>query len=250
MVVHFRAATGLAVALVLATFGFAADSGYAFNLDQDMNLGADDISVDAAVVAVDDRTLNPETLAANESAEEKRILDEARATQQADPAVVPAQTSEGQVAHGVAPLANAPAQRVPPISLAALVADQTLTDAPNSETRCLASAVYFEAKSESLTGQLAVANVILNRVAAGRFAGTVCGVVHQKGQFSFIRGGLIPAVPTASRDWREALAIAMIARDNLWESPIPGALYFHARRVSPRWRLTRLGSVENHIFYR
>lgn len=120
----------------------------------------------------------------------------------------------------------------------------------DEETRCLASAVFFEARSESLSGQLAVAHVVINRARSGRFARSLCGVVKQRGQFSFVRGGVIPAISASSRDWREAAAIAQIALANSWENPVQGALFFHARRVSPGWKLKRVAAIDNHIFYR
>lgn len=137
-----------------------------------------------------------------------------------------------------------------PKSLRELVADHASADVADSELECLAIAVYFESKSEPLTGQLAVADVIVNRSQSGRFPASICGVVKQRGQFSFVRGGRLPAVARNSAHWRTAVAIAHIARHELSASDTPDALYFHARRVSPRWRLTRVGSVGNHVFYR
>lgn len=134
-------------------------------------------------------------------------------------------------------------------SLAALVADQATTSTRDREEECLAGAVYFEAKAEGLEGQLAVAKVIVNRAASGRFPGSLCGVVFQRGQFSFVRGNGFPPIARGGQDWREAVAIARIARDDLWKSPVPKALFFHARHVSPGWRLTRIAAVGNHVFY-
>jgi spore germination cell wall hydrolase CwlJ-like protein len=131
-----------------------------------------------------------------------------------------------------------------------LVRTQAVDDSLSTEERCLASAVYFEAKGESLAGQLAVARVILARANSGRFPSTLCGVIFQKGQFSFVRGTSLPSIQMDSKHWRNAVAISNIALDNTWESPVEGALFFHARHVSPGWRLTRIGSVDNHIFYR
>lgn len=116
------------------------------------------------------------------------------------------------------------------------------------ELRCLATGVYYEARSEPLSGQLAVADVILNRSTSGRFPGSVCSVVTQKGQFSFVRGGKLPT-PPANAQWRRALAVAQVARKNLWESPAEGALYFHARYVGAGAGRT-VATVGNHVFYR
>ncbi|MFD2580512.1 cell wall hydrolase [Novosphingobium colocasiae] len=130
------------------------------------------------------------------------------------------------------------------------VADQPVDDTLGSQLRCLASAIYFEARGESLEGQLAVGRVIVNRSQSGRFPASYCGVVLQPSQFSFLRGGRIPGAREASRDWREAVAIARIADAGSWASPAKGALFFHATRVSPRWRLQRIARVDNHVFYR
>jgi N-acetylmuramoyl-L-alanine amidase len=135
-------------------------------------------------------------------------------------------------------------------SLADLVGDYAGSETADEESDCLARAVYWESKGEPLVGQLAVAEVIINRSQSGRFASTICGVVRQRGQFSFVRGGHIPAAPSASRDWRTAVAIARIARQDLADGAAPRALFFHARRAHPGWRLTRVATVGNHVFYR
>ena len=157
--------------------------------------------------------------------------------------------------HAIAPaapegiLSDEPTAR-PRRSLADLVMDYSGTQTPDEETECLARAVYWESKGEPLAGQLTVAEVIINRARSGRFAPTVCGVVRQPAQFSFVRRGHIPQPPSASRDWRIAVAIAQIAMQDLAEGAAPRALFFHARRVNPRWRLTRIATVGNHVFYR
>lgn len=136
-------------------------------------------------------------------------------------------------------------------SLAALVDDYAASETPDEEAECLARAVYYESKGEPLTGQLTVAEVIINRARSGRFPPTsICGVVRQAGQFSFVRRGVIPTPPQGARDWRIAVAIAQIAIRDLADGAAPNALFFHARHVNPRWRLTRVATVGNHIFYR
>lgn len=134
-------------------------------------------------------------------------------------------------------------------SLAELVAATPRPATLDPELRCLAGAVYFESRGESLMGQLAVAHVVLNRARSGRFPASLCGVVHQKSQFSFVRGGRMPAVREGAQ-WANAVAIAQIARDGSWKNRVPGALFFHARHVSPGWRKTRIAQIDNHIFYR
>lgn len=165
-----------------------------------------------------------------------RVLPQARASQMADE----------EPAH------PGPSDQPPPRRpLAELVADHSRAEPGDSDHECLAVAVYFEAKGESLQGQLAVAEVVLNRAESGRFPSTACGVVRQRSQFSFVRGGRFPPIPRASAAWRKAVAIAHIAREALAESTASRALFFHARYVAPGWRkLTRVATVGNHIFYR
>lgn len=120
----------------------------------------------------------------------------------------------------------------------------------DEEMRCLAVAVYYESKGEPLEGQLAVAQVILNRRDSGRFASSICGVVYQRGQFSFTWDKR-PDRPANSEMWRAAQAIAVIAATDDWREIVPQATHFHARRVSPGWnRLQRVSAVGNHVFYR
>ncbi|HEX8527867.1 cell wall hydrolase [Allosphingosinicella sp.] len=136
-------------------------------------------------------------------------------------------------------------------SLAELVADHSSAKTSSAEHECLASAVYFESMGESLQGQLTVAEVVLNRARSGRFPTSVCGVVKQRGQFSFVRGGRLPAPARGSLAWRKAVAVAHIALEDLADGPAPQALFFHATRVKPAWRgLKRIAAIGNHIFYR
>lgn len=135
-------------------------------------------------------------------------------------------------------------------SLAELVRDLSSAKAGDEETECLARAVYYESKGEPLSGQLSVAEVVLNRSESGRFPSTVCGVVRQPRQFSFVRRGHIPQPPNNAQ-WKTAVAIAKIAQQDLADGGAPRALFFHARYVKPGWRnLTRVASIGNHIFYR
>lgn len=155
----------------------------------------------------------------------------------------------------IQPEAETPASQAKPqtatfSSLSAMVAAEDTAGKLTAEQECLAGAIYFESRSESLEGQLAVAEVIRNRARSGRFASSLCGVVHQPGQFSFVRGGRMPAINRTSRDWKEAVAITRISENDRWESRAPDALFFHATRVSPRWKLRRVATVGNHVFYR
>ena len=135
--------------------------------------------------------------------------------------------------------------------LPAMVAQFRSSDAGSHELDCLATGIYFESKSEPLAGQLAVGKVIANRTqSGGRFPGTYCGVLFQRGQFSFVHGGRLPAVPHSNRQWQTAVAIAKIVDQDLQKSVADNALFFHARYVSPGWHLKRVASIGNHVFYR
>ena len=146
---------------------------------------------------------------------------------------------------------EAPETKVPAgAELSELVAALRGSDPGSRELECLATGIYFESKSEPLHGQLAVGQVIANRATSGRFPSSYCGVLFQRSQFSFIRGKSLPAAPRSSKQWQNAVAIAKIVSRGLKESSVGKALFFHARYVSPRWRLKRVASIGNHIFYR
>lgn len=135
-------------------------------------------------------------------------------------------------------------------SLEELVRAVTVPAALSPELTCLAGAIYYEARSESLAGQLAVGRVIVARTASGRYPTSYCGVVLQRSQFSFVRGGAIPGVSPTNRLWQQAVRIAVIAARGAWKSPAEGALFFHAARIGPMQGRTRVARIDNHIFYR
>jgi spore germination cell wall hydrolase CwlJ-like protein len=135
--------------------------------------------------------------------------------------------------------------------LGSMVADLRSAEAGSRELECLATGIYFEAKSEPLSGQLAVGQVIANRTSSGgRFPSTYCGVLFQHGQFSFVRGHSLPHVSHDNRQWQTAVAIAKIVDERLKDPVVGNALFFHARSVSPGWHLKRVASIGNHIFFR
>jgi spore germination cell wall hydrolase CwlJ-like protein len=138
-----------------------------------------------------------------------------------------------------------------PRNLADLVFDHQGAQITDAEQECLAGAVYFEARSEPLEGQLAVAEVVLNRTVSGRYPTTICKVVTQKAQFSFIRNGRFPRADRDSQAWRNAVAVAHIARNQLADTLSSNVLWYHATYVSPSWgrRLTRTTQIGLHIFY-
>lgn len=137
-------------------------------------------------------------------------------------------------------------------SLRQLVAEMPGTETMSEEMRCLAGAVYFELRGEALEGQLAVAQVIINRSESQQFPASYCGVVYQRSQFSFVRGGSMPSINTGSTAWKRAKAIAQIAHQGLWESEVDNSLYFHARYVKPGWARKKVAraQIDTHIFYR
>jgi len=136
--------------------------------------------------------------------------------------------------------------------LYALVAKYS-TGAPlNDEATCIATAVYFEARGESLEGQMAVADVIMNRASSGRYPSSWCAVVKQPAQFSFVQHGQFPAVDTASTAWARAQGVTRLALANVVPSLTTDVLWYHADYVAPSWghRLSFAQKIGQHIFYR
>ncbi|HET7606250.1 MAG TPA: cell wall hydrolase [Sphingomicrobium sp.] len=139
----------------------------------------------------------------------------------------------------------------PSMDLASMVAELRSPEPGSRELECLATGIYFESKGEPLKGQLAVGQVIANRAdSGGRFPSTYCGVLFQRGQFSFVHGRSLPHVSHSKKQWQTAVAIARIVDRDLKDSVVGDALFFHARYVSPGWRLKRVASIGNHIFFR
>ena len=137
-------------------------------------------------------------------------------------------------------------------SLHELVGDMPVADTLSPDMKCLAQAVYFEARGEPLTGQLAVARVVINRAGSGLYPADYCSVVTQRAQFSFVKGGRIPHADETSPAWLRAKAIAQVAHQDLWECEADDALYFHATYVRPGWarRKTQVARIDTHVFYR
>ena len=168
---------------------------------------------------------------------------------QGEPTLTQPQTDEAQSLPADDEAAQSAAR--PTGDLPAMVAQLRSTDAGSQELDCLATGVYFEAKGEPLAGQLAVGKVIANRTqSGGRFPGTYCGVLFQRGQFSFVHGHALPSVQHSNKQWQTAVAIAKIVDQHLKDSAAGDALFFHARYVSPSWHAKRVASIGNHIFYR
>ena len=120
------------------------------------------------------------------------------------------------------------------------------SSAADAELTCLTRVILYEAGAESRSGQLAVAQVVLNRTRSGRFPRTICGVINQRGQFASIRS----YQPRRDARWNRALAIARSARAGERVPAIGNALFFHAARVRPFSGRTRVARLGGHIFYR
>ena len=148
--------------------------------------------------------------------------------------------------------APSPAATFLPTAIAALVAANVDGVALDEQARCLATAIYFESRGEPVEGQLAVADVVLNRAASGRYPTAWCGVVRQRAQFSFVRGGRFPHINAGCDAWRRAQAVARVASQGLAHVLPAGTLWYHANYVAPRWRdrLVMVQQIGAHLFYR
>ncbi|WP_422021187.1 cell wall hydrolase [Pyruvatibacter mobilis] len=126
------------------------------------------------------------------------------------------------------------------------------------ERQCLAEAIYFEARSEGAKGKLAVAEVVLTRVADKRYPRTICGVVYQGAhlatgcQFSWTCDGLSD-IPREKAAWDRSRALAAyVMLDVKWEEVTGKATHYHADYVAPYWAptLEETATVGKHVFYR
>lgn len=135
-----------------------------------------------------------------------------------------------------------------------LVAYQSKTDA---ERACLAKAIYFEARGEPLSGQIAVAEVVLNRVSNRHYPSTICGVVYQNSdrflscQFTFTCDGLSDR-PDEDRSWKRAVLLADYLIRERTGSITHSATHYHADYVSPYWasHMVKTVKIGRHVFYR
>ena len=129
----------------------------------------------------------------------------------------------------------------------------------NSEWRCLAEALYFEARGESLQGQFAVAEVILNRKDSGKFPSSVCGVVNQGTksgkkhacQFSYKCDGRAEVFSEGGA-YIQVGKVARIMLDGKTRTLTKGATFYHTGAVRPSWsrKFQRTAKVGSHFFYR
>ena len=162
------------------------------------------------------------------------------------PQIAPVATPVATVEPVATNAATAEAEEFDTLAQAVAAQDSAAAD---DALQCLAGAIYFESKGEPLTGQLAVAEVIINRAKSGRFPADVCAVVKQRGQFSFVRGGQIPTI-NAGTAYRTAIAVAKVALADAWNSPAEKALYFNTADRRPSVRAVKVASIGNHVFYR
>lgn len=153
-------------------------------------------------------------------------------------------------------VAARPAQGSKPVLLDYTDAWLATQPAPtgNGEWDCLRRAIYFESRGEEIQGQFAVAEVILNRVAAPAFPKSVCGVVHAAGggacAFSYICDGIADEMrdPVATD---RAGRIARVMLDGAPRTLTLGATYFHARWSRPQWgHVVETAAIGGHLFYR
>ncbi len=142
---------------------------------------------------------------------------------------------------------------VPTYDLAWLTAQPAAKGGP--ELKCLATALYHEARGESIKGQAAVAEVILNRVDDAGFPKSICGVVNQRGnggcQFSYTCDGLSDGISDRGA-WDRALRISVAMMSGAPRLLTDGATHFHTPKVRPDWsrRFAHTATIGSHIFYR
>ena len=125
-----------------------------------------------------------------------------------------------------------------------------------SPVLCLAAAIFFEARGETIQGQIAVADVVLNRVASSRFPDTICEVVNQPKQFSFTHDGLSDNIYKYERDLLSATIAVNIAKSVIIH-PVNRlgitSTHYHADYVSPDWSTSPAMvydlTIGKHIFY-
>jgi spore germination cell wall hydrolase CwlJ-like protein len=132
------------------------------------------------------------------------------------------------------------------LTVTPLAMAQTTSRHDQAQLECLAQNIYYEARGESLKGQVAVANVVMNRIAYG-FAKTPCGVINQRNQFSWVRHH--PKITNIDLYER----VKQIARTVYFAKVVDithGALYYHAKYVNPHWPYARVTTIGNHIFYK
>ena len=127
--------------------------------------------------------------------------------------------------------------------------DSKYKSAHPTDVECLAKNIYHEARGEPLEGQIAVAQVTLNRVQHPQFHNTVCSVVYAPSQFSWTLDKKKRV--RDQKAWQASVNIARAVLTQAVRLPDFPALYFHTTKVSPRWNRNKkvLAKIGDHIFY-
>jgi spore germination cell wall hydrolase CwlJ-like protein len=117
---------------------------------------------------------------------------------------------------------------------------------------CLAKNIYYEARSESEYGQRAVAQVTLNRVKSPKFKNSICGVVHEPGQFSWTNDRSKKWSVPSGKKWTEASQLAEnILLAGVAIEKMDDVLFFHSIKINPKWKnMQKFAVIGNHVFYR
>ncbi len=158
---------------------------------------------------------------------------------------------------GGAPSPQTIAYRPSEVGLSFKYKGESQAEFEERERRCLSTAIYFEARSEPLQGQIAVGQVIMNRVRSPQFPQTICGVVYQGQmapgcQFSFACDGKTDT-PRQDSHWALAQKLArQITSGQVWLPDIGYSTFYHADYVSPQWKraMNKIDTIGRHIFYK
>lgn len=154
-------------------------------------------------------------------------------------------------------LVSEPKQRATPVSFSKSWLDAQPKANGDAQWRCLSEALYFEARGESVKGQFAVAEVILNRVESSRFPGTLCGVINQgtgkkyQCQFTYTCDGNKEVI-REPKAYERVSKVARAVLDGAAPDLTNGATHYHTTAVRPKWSrvYTKTANIGVHIFYR
>ena len=140
-------------------------------------------------------------------------------------------------------------------------AEENFVEVKTQQMECIAKAIYFESRNEPLVGQLAVGLVVKNRAESDIFPKDICSVVyegphdskgkpiHNRCQFSWYCDGRPEKILDIAK-WERALFLAKTILMGKIFDFTDGALFFHNVSVAPNWKLKKIGSIGNHIFYK
>ena len=221
------------------------------------------------------KTVGSDSIARRMKADPLHLQNVASAEQPADQAAAVAEASLFLTAFGPESSGDLESDARPPSSgsrWAGLLKNASLSpDSPKTlfggltedefrerELRCMATAIYFEARDEPVRGQLAVAQVIMNRIRSPFYPKTICGVVYQGErnrtgcQFSFTCTGKHNAIKE-KEEWATAVKLAkQVIAGEVWIDEVGYATHYHATYVHPSWRreLDKVAQIGGHIFYK